>query len=239
MTEAEGNAWLDALRHYRYEVHLSTFQPGFGQEWQRLNLSPGNRDQTINLENRFRRQAAKSLEAWYAVVLWKMYSQKGRASHRTSVVIERVARLGRQARDLWTPCSYFLTSGTRNAFATLQTNFVATGNMPIVATFPAFMDPERFPMVDSRIATWVSAYLNEHPREENRPVPHLSRSRNPKSITFRDWDFYEGWVHWCRTAASALVRRTSQHWRARDVEMAVFHNAGELRNGGKLLPLVQ
>ena len=95
MTDAEGRAWVDALERYEYPVNLADYEQGWlGRDWSELVLIPGTREQTINLENRFRERSSKSLKSWYAVVFWKMYSQNGRANHRTSAAIERVTRLG-------------------------------------------------------------------------------------------------------------------------------------------------
>ena len=68
--------WHDALDSYRYPVDLREFSgrdrfPG----WFGLNLEKGDRSETIQFENRFRKYAASHLEPWYEVVFWKMYSQ--------------------------------------------------------------------------------------------------------------------------------------------------------------------
>jgi hypothetical protein len=64
MTEAEGQAWCGALESYHYPVDLSTFarQGGLTTEWfPPVVLNIGNREQTVNFEARFRKQARQQI----------------------------------------------------------------------------------------------------------------------------------------------------------------------------------
>jgi len=68
--------WHVALDSYRYSVNLRKFptRDGF-PGWFDRELEKGDRSETIQFENRFRKYAASHLEPWYEVVFWKMYSQ--------------------------------------------------------------------------------------------------------------------------------------------------------------------
>jgi hypothetical protein len=240
MTEADGKAWLDVLNDYEYKVDFAKFRCGFRSECGfseyllQTSLDPGNREQTTNFETLFRNKAQSSLEAWYAIIFWKMYSQRGRANIRTCAAIQRINRQNHNATQLWTACSRFVNTGTVEIFQVLQRMVISGKNLPMVATFPAFMAPERFPMVDSRIAVWVNNYLNRYTQDAGIYGSRLLRICNPKSITIYNWKFYDSWIRWCREAAKVLTRRTVQNWRARDVEMAAFQNSED----GDMLPHV-
>jgi hypothetical protein len=46
-------------------------------------------------------------------------------------------------------------------------------------------------------------------------------------LKMNDFDFMISWVDWCRQTAQKLTKREKIHWRARDVEMAVFWARGD------------
>ena len=99
MTEADRNAWFEALKRYHYPVNLSRFRHrgDFGAEWFPTGvLDIGDREETIAFENRFRDKGEQHLELWYEVVFWKMFSQ-GRADVTTRKVVQRVAAQGNAA----------------------------------------------------------------------------------------------------------------------------------------------
>lgn len=112
-------------------------------------------------------------------------------------------------------------------------------SVAIAATFPAFMAPERFPMVDTSVAQWATACLSRH-NTADPTGPQLVRPAYPENgstvLTLSDWPFIESWIHWCRHTASKLRSQTDFEWRARDVEMAVF---SAWRDGKDLHPPAQ
>ncbi len=141
----------------------------------------------------------------------------------------------RKAGELWDRCNEYVHSNDSEA----RTNFekvhqlfgLKTDRIAVVATFPAFMDPHRFPMVDTRIAKWVGEAMDEH----NRSDPHGVQLVRPRfldtastTLAMSDFDFMLTWMTWCRYNAEKLTRLGSGfRWRARDVEMAVFYAWGE------------
>jgi hypothetical protein len=234
MTDAEVQQWLDALLGYEYPVNLTAFngRNQFGNNWFDQNFLPGNRDQTIEFEDRFRNNAAEHAEAWFEVVFWKLFALPHRRNGLTLAVIQRCH--GQQPIDFWNACTHFIQEGSLETFAVLKGFFVATNALPVVATFVAFAAPERFPMIDRWIVQWVTSYLHEYPQAEHRGL--FARQHDGALTTaHHDWDFYCAWIEWCRSSAIILSNLTGQHWRARDVEMAAFQNA---RGGLPALPLI-
>ncbi len=224
----ESDAWRAALGRYSYTVNLASFQNRrlFASKWFPANLYLGDRAGTANFEARFRKEGKNHLEAWYEVVFWKMYSQKGRRDDRTNKIINRVVEKKTKAPELWEACALFVKEFSKKPFETFQTLLIRSKAMPVVATFPAFMNPDDFPMVDSRIVRWVDRFLDASSGSRTFP-PLIRLTRNAGTIYTHQWDFYENWVSWCRRYAKALAEETNCHWRARDVEMAAFQNADE------------
>lgn len=227
--------WQNALARYRYPANLTEFtdrQQYAG--WFTRNIDTGDRDQTIQFEDFFRQNAPHHLEAWFEVVFWKLFS-----SHRakTGDIIKRVEANGVSASDLWTTCCEFTADPSRQRFQAFQELLVASGNIAVCATFPAFIAPDQFPMVDRQIAKWV---LENHERHNQSsrgcPVLRPPQSFDPKkgALAIRHYAFMESWTLWCRAKAKELTELTSQQWRPRDVEMAVFTAQ---RDGLSLPPL--
>jgi hypothetical protein len=232
MTREEGLLWLDALRQYEYRANLTAFvgRGQFGGDWFARNLVPGDREQTMAFEDRFRRNAPEQSEAWFEVVFWKLFSMPPRRNQLTSRVIERCRR--ETPQDFWTACTAFIREGSLETFEVLQQFFVASNALPVVATFVAFASSERFPMIDVQIVRSVRSYLRAHPQGAHNG---LFARQHDRPLTTRDWGFYCAWFEWCRSAAAVLENSTGTHWRARDVEMAAFQNE---RSGMPPLPLI-
>lgn len=232
MKAADAGAWSAALSRYQYPVDLGAFGRQFGPDWFHMNLHPGTVEQTTMLETRFRERASDSLEAWYEVIFWKMFSQRGRAQFLTARIVDRIVAREITASQLRVALSSFVIEESRERFASLRSLFFDSPVMPVVATFPAFADPDRFPMVDSRVAKWVNLYLRKYQTPTNAAaslVPYTARSTTLTTTT-AGWNFYRQWTKWCRSTADILSTCTPQVWRARDVEMAAFQNYGELPN---------
>jgi len=99
----------------------------------------------------------------------------------------------------------------------------------VACVFPAFIDPDRFPMVDTRVARWANAFLvadNPSVSEGPRLVAPAYPANGATVLTLSDWPYIESWIHWCRQAAISLSSVTDFNWRARDVEMAIFRAWG-------------
>ena len=145
------------------------------------------------------------------------------------------------AEPRWRACKDYTQASSRaesrRALTALHRLFsLTTRSIATVATFPAFPDPDRFPMVDTRIAKWVGRTMESHNRvDQLGPQLISAKSMNVKGavLTMSDFDFMYAWTDWCRHTAAKLSARSSGGlvWRARDVEMGVFRAWGD-RNIG-------
>ncbi|MYC33785.1 MAG: hypothetical protein F4X64_11495 [Chloroflexi bacterium] len=221
--------WEKALDSYNYEVRLAEFQdaqmyPG----WFKWDTGNGDRARTMEFEKRFRKLAPDHLEAWYEVVFWKLYSSDGAASHRARTVINAIKESGVSAPQLWLLCQRYIDEPNRENFQSFRQNLVTSSAVAVAATFPAFACPEKFPMVDKHVTDWARHNGSHHGNQ--KPVgtilaeaPDLSGSvtalRDDLMVHRR---FVQSWNDWCQFIAELLNQRTNRHWRARDVEMAVF-----------------
>lgn len=244
MILADAQAWERQLHEYSYP-EKATDARAFGrwfrmhEPWFAFELERWDRDQTIRFEERFREFGSQHLEAWYEVIFWKFASTGPLGVSRAKKMIKGLRTTGSKARDLWDACSEFVETGSRKAFEVLQLRIsIKNGGIPVAATFPAFMCPERFPMVDRWIAYWVSRYIGrscDAAKAIRLVLPSEGFLQHKKLTVSGDWDFYFNWTRWCRNSADVLSDCTRFRWRARDVEMAAFMNA---KVGTALLPQV-
>jgi len=224
--------WTVALDSYRYPVDLRDYSRAAELPYHfNEALLPGDREQTIAFENRFRQEAHADRNVWLEVVFWKMYSQRGRREGKTATVrsaFERVISTPQSVLELVTA---FQATRQKAVLKRLIAALGFTGrSIAIAATFPAVVDPENFPMADTRIAKWVNLLMDEH-NAADPDGPQLVKPRYPQNratvLTLSDFAFYDSWIDWCRHMSRKLTRRTERQWRARDVEMAVFTAWGD------------
>lgn len=223
------STWEDALLSYSYPVTFTDFNDAHRfPEWFSFDLTIGDRNQTIEFESHFRRHAEKHREVWIEVVFWKMYSQgQWRRNTHTSNVADRIEQI--EPEHLWNTCMTYMESRSEDNFNSFRRLFFP--NNPViatVATFPAFLDPVSYPMIDTRIAKWVGQHMDSH-NKADPAGPQLIRPRyldhpNQTVLMMTDYDFMRCWICWCAHTANKLTSRKSINggWRARDVEMAVF-----------------
>ncbi|HVB79737.1 MAG TPA: hypothetical protein VNE82_07265 [Candidatus Binataceae bacterium] len=166
MTPNEAQQWLHALNQYAYPVNLTAFggRAQFAADWFAQDLLLGNRQQTMEFEDRFRMNAPEHSEAWFEVVFWKLFNMPHVRNNRTSTIIQNLH--GRNPLDCWNACTNFIQESSLETFAVLQQFFVVGTALPVVATFVAFAAPERFPMIDLWIVRFVCSYLHAHPQGE-------------------------------------------------------------------------
>jgi hypothetical protein len=231
--EPKNLGWIEALARYTYPVNLQAFsgRTECGETWFNLDIARGDRSETIQFENRFREHACSRIEPWGEVIFWKMASQGGRANIQTERAFARIAESGTSAEDLWLRCHEFIAAGTEEAFRKFQTTFFRSSSIAIAFTFPAFVRPEKFPMVDTRIVRYIAAEglrLGFPQSSEVEKTLRRYRERpSPGVLTLYDWPFVEAWIEWCRKMAGQLSKIGDFEWRARDIEMAVFRAWGE------------
>jgi hypothetical protein len=223
--------WEKALKSYSYPVTLSEY--GHAQNYSgHFAFSPINdRASTILFEDYFRNNASTKLGYWLEVVFWKMYSQGGRRDIKTNDMASHFKTSGITASQLSSTCNNYIKNDTRqNLQAIVKCLGFTSTAIAISATFPSFLRPDLYPMVDTRIAKWVGKHMTAY-NTASPNSPQLIRPRylDTKStvLTLSDIDFVKSWTLWCRHKATQLSNLTTLEWRPRDVEMAVFYAWGD------------
>jgi hypothetical protein len=225
-------SWEKALFEYRYPVILSMYANAhLHSDWFIHALSTGNQAETKEFERHFRNHASRGIEPWLEVVFWKLFSQPARRNSATQRIEEHLQRNFIEGKSLWKACNNYVESPSRRTFEAFQSLFgFATNVIAVAATFPAFVFPDTYPMIDTRIAKWVGTCMTEHnaadPKGPQLTRPPFLDSRRTV-LTMSDFDFMQDWIRWCGHTASKLKISTSINWRARDVEMAVFNAWGD------------
>jgi len=176
---------------------------------------------------------AMKIEPWFEVVFWKLYSQS-RISHQKTEDIIRQLKMVPEVKQaqLLEKANNFMNSESREDFDAFRQLFRFKSKViAVVATFPAFLRPDQFPMVDTRVAKWVNLHYKMF-NSANPDAPQLIPSEYGNNysatvLTMNDFSFYLRWIHWTRYIAKKLTSVTGTSWRSRDVEMAVFTAWGD------------
>ena len=236
--------WENALSKYRYpdrgdgRFDLARFadaQKYRSRGWFEWSTDEGNLANTQAFELRFRELGPHNLEAWAEVVFWKLYTMGISRDKTTRQVL--TSRIG--ADKLWQHCANYIEKPSLQSFRDFREKLFQQSVVATAATFPAFICPEKFPMVDKQVTEWARI---EGAKHSYRAIAGPSISCVPeldKGEVLREshWAFVESWIEWCQFTASRLHDLTGSYWRARDVEMAVF-TAQRSRDGLTLNPLV-
>ena len=215
-THVSATTWRATLDKYRYPVDLKRFPGADYPGWFELNICPGDSLQTIGFETRFRDQARDRRQAWAEVVFWKLYS--GGLGIARKWATELLSPTVRPA-ELWSRCNEYIRERPerrRAAFEALREKLPFKTGVAVTATFPAFICPEKFPMVDVHVARWVKEHGDRHGYIGN--VADVPNGR----VLDSHWSFVNSWIEFCQLKARSLSREPGPKWRARDVEMAVF-----------------
>lgn len=215
------DTWILALKSFSYPVKLTTY--GRGSEFPDFfeTQISGDRESTIEFENRFRERAPNYIAAFFEVVFWKLYSQPNWREKATDAIVDFVMENNISAEQLCDAVYKFVRDQSIlnlkliRVLLGLRTNVLA-----VPLTLPALINPNTIPIVDKKTAKWVNGNAEEH--NANREMKLTSF--NLKYTSLRDDDFgnYLNWVYWCQEVADVLTGLTEDEWRARDVEMAIF-----------------
>jgi len=184
-------------------------------------LISGDRNSTIAFENHFRKNAPNNIAAYFEVVFWKLFSQPARRHGKTNNIIDYVLNYNIQPMDLWNAVRQFVENQTINNYRRIRELLgLRTSVLAIPLTFPALANPERIPMIDKQVAKWVNLNYFEQNANSNNKLTQFRLNRT--SLQENDFDSYLNWINWCNEISEVLTRLTTEKWRARDVEMAVF-----------------
>ncbi len=225
--------WTTALSRYYYPVDLSAYKragecPGFF-----TRDIAGDRASTIEFEDYFRANSEHSIEPYVEVAFWKLCGEKKRFEARVSDLADHLRGQGVTASELRRAVDLFVDKPTKVNLSVLRALLgIKTPVLALALTFPAFVGPDRFPMVDTNTARWISENSEEHSAGGGKELTGFEFGYS--SLRYNDFDNYLNWVEWCRESAEILTAKTNMEWRARDVEMAVFTAA---REGLSLKPL--
>jgi hypothetical protein len=214
--------WTRAVNAYNYPVTLSDY--GKASEFPNhfMRTIAGDRTSTIEFENYFRANYSDSVEPYLEVVFWKLYSQRKRFGfEKTDRIVDNVLQEGVTATELRGAIDLFVEKPTKANLSVLRARLgLKSPVLAVALTFPAFVDPFRFPMVDMQTARWITSNHPNH--NQNRRSLLTPFKFGYPSLQDNDFPNYINWVAWCREIAHALTDATNIVWRARDVEMAVF-----------------
>ena len=83
------------------------------------------------------------------MVYWKLFSRSGTRDQGTSNGIKNLLESGVTPRVLWEDCWSYIHEPNPVTFGRFRERFFPSPVVAVVATFPAFLAPERFPMVDT------------------------------------------------------------------------------------------
>lgn len=174
------------------------------------------REATLEFQDEFRCGAATDIRAWFEVVRWKSPRSAGRT-------IAHIARSGIRPNELLDLCEAYVHRPTLGNFQEFRRCIVKTDVVATAATFPAFLRPDLFPMVDTQTALWAS---------QNRWARIAGVPKIGKGVLYeRHWEYVKSWIRWCYNTAELL----GSDWTPRDVEMAVF----TAQRSGRNLPQLQ
>jgi len=215
------SSWMEALSSYSYPVDLSCYENGNRFPNHFLREIGGDRDSTIEFEDYFRENAGRSIEVYFEVVFWKLYSRKQIRQRSTTRITEYVLAERIRPSSLYEAIESFADEPTqRNLRMIRKLLGIRTNVLAVALTFPAFLNPKRYPMVDNNVAKWVNANFTRHNR--NRQARLTPFTFGYTSLRDNDFGNYLNWIEWCNETAGILTSETNLQWRPRDVEMAVF-----------------
>ena len=231
------HTWKQARDAYCYPVDLRKFTGASKYRgWFKENIKPGDRCRTMAFQDRFRKYGPDNLEAWGEVVFWKNYKRRAAANRITK---KNVFAREISAIDLWSKCNDYIKNTDLESFRAFRELLFETPVVATAATFPAFICPEKFPMVDKQIARWAMKHGAEHSYPGGPALTCVPDLSSGEVLRESHWPFVESWIRWCRFTACKLEILTGETWRARDVEMAVYTaQTAQKKDDMQLNPLV-
>ena len=224
MSEEAWKSWNDALDEYYYPVNLAHFKDADKYKgWFNCDID-GDLTSTQEFEARFRAKAKHNLEAWYEVRYWKIYTVVKKEDKRSKQLkgwIKKIEGSGVTSEKLWKLCHDYMGCPSLPSFRRFRKGLSIGSGIAVAATYPAFICPDEFPMVDTQVAKWAGRNGIEHKYGD------LDISKNAPNGRIEDkhCSWVQSWIDWCRCTRDKLNKctdSTKRDWTAREVEMAVF-----------------
>jgi hypothetical protein len=216
--------WNKAYGMYCWTVDLTQFKgavnyPGY---FNRV-ITPND---VTAFENEFRRAIDEggSFEIAGEVCFWKIYGVPQSRDRRTQTLLDYLS----------SPANWnsFVRSIQEVSNNPSYDNFIALQNacnqprgFAIPVTFLSFYKPTDYPMVDKHIAHWWAKNRAKYGYEA---TPIFSQRYDGWIQTYttsqkkQNWRAYIAWKTFCNDYAARIAKNCGLHWRARDVEMAVW-----------------
>ena len=107
------------------------------------------RGKTLKFQDSFRSRAGNDIDAWFEVANRKSPRSAGKT-------ILHIRKTGTTAAELFNLCETYMESPSLKTFSQFRRRLAKTDVIATAATFPAFLRPDQFPMVDTQITRWVT-----------------------------------------------------------------------------------
>jgi hypothetical protein len=110
MTPDDAQQWQESLANYSYPVRgagalLFGARYRLAERWFNFELKPGDRDETMRFEARFREFGQRFIEAWYEVIFWKLASTGKRGEYFAAQMVEKLKKANHRPSDIWAACA--------------------------------------------------------------------------------------------------------------------------------------
>jgi hypothetical protein len=96
--ERRSNTWTTALDNYSYPVDLGRYKEASRYPRHFKRNIRGDRDSTIAFEDYFRQHASESIEVYFEVVFWKLYSYR---YDDQIAILQTISRIKNDPRNLF------------------------------------------------------------------------------------------------------------------------------------------
>ncbi|MGA2918681.1 hypothetical protein [Methanoregula sp.] len=222
-------SWSTALANYDYYADLAKFRDrdeyacGFTTPSFQAQVNGSN---TRIFEDSFRTVIEEQNFPKYSIIgevcFWKIFTKKDPHS-LTKLMLNRF-KSSKNFNNFCISLHNLSESPTLENFKDFRKICGQPHGFAVPITFLSFFTPDKYPMADSVIARW---WCNNKERFGLRSShefwPYGMISGQDEDIE-NNWTVFNQWTNFCQKYASILTSKTQINWRARDVEMAVFHN---------------
>lgn len=226
--------WEKALDKYRYPVDLAQYVDAkkFPNHF-KLNIL-GDKDSTRQFQAYFRDHASSEIEVYFEVMYWKLCSIIDRNPSSTEDLqskINKMITFKVEPNVLLAKIENFTKNVSPDNFKDFRELLGMKrkdGTLSVASVFPAFINPNKFPILDSRVVDWVNSNLNKQNvgRISGRALVPFNfgvyNGKPTRSIYDTEFESYRHWILWCQDTAERLRQQTGKPWGAREVEMAVY-----------------
>lgn len=181
---------------------------------------------TEDFENKFREFLGQdNCSTCYIVAgevcFWKNYSRPSNSNNLTIRLLDHLSK-----PQNWSQFKNTLYNLEKDPTYENFCSFRDACNQPngfaVPITYLSFLSPEKYPLADKWVAYWWREYVRSiggtafSQREDGWIQTTL------ETQVIQNWKAYLEWTDFCNNYAEKLSRQSGSHWRARDVEMAVF-----------------